>query len=145
MATASIGKMRSAILPLLLSVFLLGQAHAAARFDGPWTVTLETPDYTDPTGMLVKGYSWVFAAQLKEGVFHGEHGTKGAPAWLAIDGKIGPDGTANLQAKGISNLPEHAIMHVKTGTPYAYQIKAHFTDNCGTGKRFGAGSAILLS
>jgi hypothetical protein len=129
--------MRSAIPPLLLSVFLLGQAHAAPRFDRAWTVTLETPDYTDPTGMLVKGYSWVFPAQVKEGVFHGEHGTKGAPAWLAIDGKIGPDGTANLQAKGISNLPEHAIMHVKTGTPYAYQIKAHFTDNRGTGKRFG--------
>jgi hypothetical protein len=108
----------------------------AARFDGTWSVTLVCQDHADATSKAL-GYTFHFLAQVKNGVLHGEHGTKGVPAWLEIDGKIQPNGAADLHANGITNRPAYALRNVDTGTPYTYEVKAHFEGARGTGSRVG--------
>jgi hypothetical protein len=109
---------------------------SAARFDGTWSVTLVCQDHTDATSRAL-GYTFHFLAQVKNGVLHGEHGTKGVPTWLEIDGKIQPDGAADLHANGLTNRPAYSLRNVETGTPYAYQVRAHFEGARGTGSRVG--------
>lgn len=114
-----------------------GEGAGATRFDGIWSVNLVCPDHKEPNGWIARGFSFQFVAHVKNGVIHGEHGGKGAPSWLSIDGTIQPDGTANLDANGLTGLPEHTLGRVKSGTPYEYLVKAHFDSNQGTGARVG--------
>ncbi len=106
----------------------------ATRFDGTWAVTLVAPDSTDAQGKTAKGFTFYFNAQVKDGVLHGEHGEKGKPAWLSLDGKIAPDGTAELTANGIAVQP-YAYKNAPTGTPYIYHVKAKFEGAKGSGTR----------
>jgi hypothetical protein len=121
---------------IVATATLIRQAQAAS-FDGPWAVTLNTPEYKDPTGVVSLAYTFQFPAEVKNGVIHGEHGTKGQPAWLVIDGKIGPDGNAMLHVKGITGRREYNLAHVATGRPYEYDVKAHFAATKGSGSRIG--------
>jgi hypothetical protein len=122
---------------LLITTACLVHRAEAASFDGRWAVTLNTPEYKDPTGVVSLAYTFQFFAEVKDGVIHGEHGTKGQPAWLEIDGKIGPDGAAMLHAKGITGRRDYNLAHAATGRPYEYDIKAHFTATQGSGSRIG--------
>ena len=115
---------------------LIPQAQAAS-FDGTWAVTLNTPEYKDPTGVVALAYTFQFPAEVKNGVISGEHGTKGQPTWLEIDGKIGADGNAILHVKGITGRREYNLGHVATGRSYEYDVKAHFTAKQGSGSRIG--------
>ncbi|MBV9997533.1 MAG: hypothetical protein JO015_00310 [Verrucomicrobia bacterium] len=120
------------------SIPLAPQARAASStFDGPWAVTLYTPEYKDPTGVVARAYTFQFPAQVKDGVLHGEHGTRGQPAWLALDGKIQQNGSATLHARGITGREEYNLGHVKTGRPYEYDVNAHFAGREGSGRRVG--------
>jgi hypothetical protein len=130
--------MKSRYLLVLLFVLCLTAASAqAGGFDGRWDVTLETPEYKDPTGVTSLAYTFKFPAEVKDSVLHGEHGTKGEPAWLEITGTIGVDGNATLHAKGITGRPQYNLAHVATGRPYEYEVRAHFDGNHGTGSRIG--------
>src|SRR5260370_21692575 len=84
-------------------------ASLDTAFDGTWSVTLNAPAFKDPTGLEVRGFVFNFPATVKNGVLHGEHGTKGAVNWLVIDGKIDPSGTAILHANGITGLPDSTL------------------------------------
>jgi hypothetical protein len=106
-------------------------AVGAGRFDGTWDVSLAC----DPHTVGVRPYTFHFSARVTGGVLHGEHGTEGMPAWLAIDGKIQPDGTALLAANGLTNNPDYSLQHVPVSTPYAYRIAARFEGTRGTGSR----------
>jgi Caspase domain len=106
----------------------------SSRFDGAWTVEIKCTDHTEGK-TLARGYAFQFPAEVKDGVLHGQHKTKGAPGSLTIDGKIQPDGTAELHANGVTDAPEYTVNHVVKGTPYAYRINAHFDDSQGTGSR----------
>jgi predicted RecA/RadA family phage recombinase len=97
-------------------------AEDGGRFDGNWNVTLVCP--TDK-----------FPAQVKNGVLHGENGTTGNPGWVALDGSIQADGSATLNAEGITNVPRFSAYQVQTGTPYTYSINAHFDGSRGNGRR----------
>jgi len=123
---------------LLLPSTRFSAGQDANGFDGIWNVTLICP--TDKTTL---GYTYHFAAQVKNGVLHGEHGTTNKPGWVALDGSIQADGTATLNAKGLTNIPIHAAYQVRTGTPYAYTVNAHFDKLRGNGERIELRACIL--
>jgi hypothetical protein len=105
-------------------------AAAPSPFDGRWSVMLSCPATTDGKAMA---YAYQFAAQVKDGVLHGERGTAGAPGWLQFDGPIAADGSAELVAQGLTNIPSYALYNVSKGTPYKHAVKAQFQAGHGTG------------
>ena len=122
----------------VLNLILVQPLRAASNaFDGSWAVTLYAPEYKDPTGVVAHAFTFQFPAHVKDGVLHGEHGRRGQPAWLELDGKIDPDGSALLHANGITGQREYNIGHTEVGKPYAYDVKARFKEKQGTGERVG--------
>lgn len=123
----------------LMGEFYFSAAQASAtssagRFDGVWNVAIKCSDHTEGK-TVARGYAFQFPAEVKDGVLHGQHKNKGAPGSLTLDGKIQPDGTAELKANGVTDEPEFSINNISKGTPYAYRIKARFEDSRGTGSR----------
>jgi len=104
-----------------------------AGFDGSWSVIALCPSTTD--GAF--GYTLQFAAGVKSGVLHGQYGTAGQPASLALDGPIAPDGTAKFAAKGLTGDSDYTQAKVKPATPYSYDVTAQFKGSRGTGTRVG--------
>jgi serine/threonine protein kinase len=122
---------------------------ANKTFDGIWSVTLNIHDYKDPgTGAVAQGYVSYFAAKVKNGVLHGELGTRGAAAFFEINGKIEADGTAILHLNGIRGAEKYNMSvggenHGRSGTPYAFDLTAQFKGRRGTGKRIGPRIGII--
>lgn len=115
------------LLPLA-SVLL---ASDAQKFDGKWQTTVSCANYR---GGL--GFSYQFDSTVKDGAFHGIHGTEGQPGSLIIDGTIQPDGKASLYAKGRTGSPQYVPGNdTPRGTEYGYNIDAHFEGSAGTGTR----------
>lgn len=122
--------LRTTVMTIALTL-LAGTAGAASAFDGEWNVALNCS--TSPDGAL--GYTFYFPARVTGGVLKGEHGTSGQPAWLSLEGRIGPDGSATLLARGLTNRPVYTMGRVSTGTPYFYHVNARFDARHGTGQR----------
>jgi hypothetical protein len=119
----------SAVVLVLLPNILL--ASDTQRFDGNWLTTVSCPAARDALG-----YSYQFTSTVKDGVFHGLHGTEGGPGSLEIDGTIPPDGAASLYAKGRTGSKEYVPgRDTPRGTEYGYNIEAHFDGSTGTGTR----------
>jgi TIR domain len=72
-------------------------AQDLRRFDGQWTVTESCPKTA-----VALGFRFVFAATVKEGHLHGQHGVVGEPSSLTLDGQIKPDGTGKIFATGLT-------------------------------------------
>src|SRR5438067_9841002 len=81
------------------------------RFDGTWDVTVSCADTRDG-GQLVKGYTFRVLAEVKDGRLRGEHGTEGSPGWLRLDGIVKADGSADINAKGLTGDPDYTVGHV---------------------------------
>jgi hypothetical protein len=121
------------ILPAVLLIPLAGVllASDAQNFDGKWLTTVSCANYQDALG-----FSYQFVSIVKDGVFHGVHGTVGLAGSLVIDGTIAPDGKASLYAKGRTGSPQYVLGHdTPKGTEYGYNIDAHFEGSTGTGTR----------
>ena len=90
-------------LAALILVLIPGVSSAAGteRFDGMWLTTVSCSAARDALG-----YSFRFVSTVKDGVFHGQHGTPGEPSSRQIDGTIGPDGNGKLYAKGRTGSKE---------------------------------------
>jgi hypothetical protein len=125
--------MKTFYLRIVASTVFLCQfsLHAAdkPRFDGVWDVTLTCPKSPDGA----KGFSFDFDAQVRNGVLHGERGTKGEPGWLQLDGPVKDDGSAALVAEGVTNIPGYAVNHVPRGTAYKHAVSAQFDGKQGKG------------
>ncbi len=116
-----------------------GATGGAARFDGVWNVTIlcaATPD-----GAL--GYKLEFPAQVKDGVFRGEQGIEGHSGWLRLEGPIQADGSARLDAHGLTGDPKYNIKGAAKGSPVGYHVAAQFERSSGTGKRLELRSCDL--
>jgi len=114
-------------------------AQSATAFDGNWWVTMGAQDYNNPDNRgLSHAFEFHFPATVTHGVFHGERGTRGAPAFYELNGVIQPDGAALLSASGITRKKEYSLELVPPGTPYSYTVKALFKGNRGTGNSIGA-------
>jgi hypothetical protein len=85
--------------------------------------------------MAGAGYKLEFVAQVKDNFLRGEHGVEAKPAWLRLEGAIQPDGSATLDARGLTGDPKYNIKGVVQGLPYAYRVAAHFDSDRGTGRR----------
>jgi hypothetical protein len=103
---------------------------APAPFDGSWTTILSC---TNSNGAL--GFSFEFQSSVKDGVLHGEKGTKGEPGWLTLDGPIKPDGTGSLYVNGLVGAAPFAVGQRPAGTAYGYHVDAKFSGDAGTGHR----------
>ena len=126
--------MRRAIgLGICIVVICLGAASAeddAKRFDGNWDTTVSC---SNTAGAL--GYSYQITSTVKDGVLHGEKGEKGKPGWLELDGKILPDGTMKIYAKGLVGAQEVAVGHRPRGSAFGYHVEGKFSEKEGNGKR----------
>ena len=114
----------------LLGAVVGGVATAdTGLYDGAWSVTLDCPRSDD--GALP--FSYAFNAEVKDGVLHGEHGQTGEPGWLALDGRIQPDGAADLDARGITGVAAYDVEGATRGVPYRHPVTAHFAATHGAG------------
>lgn len=114
-------------------LFGVGAARAEepqARFDGVWSTVVSC---SASAGALP--YSYDFPSIVRNNVLHGERGIKGMPGWLQLDGRILPDGSADISARGLVGKERAAIGERPPGTPYSYRIDARFSENSGTGHR----------
>ena len=105
------------------------RARPASTVSGPATV--ECPRAS--TG--AEGYVLRFFVEVKDGVLRGQHGTDGQPSSLTLTGKIEPDGSAAINARGVTGDPKYTLNHTSKGTAYVYRATAHFEGTRGTGKR----------
>jgi len=125
---------KKAILSLGVTIALGCASFARADdkypFDGTWDTVLSC---TNSTGAL--GYSFKFPSIVKEGVLHGEKGSKGEPGWLSLDGKVFRDGSADLYVDGIVGAAPYAVGQRPAGTHYDYHLDSRFSGTSGSGKR----------
>ena len=105
-------------------------AHAA-MFDGTWSV-LQVCEKTSEGAL---GYTWRYDAEVKDGHLVGQYRNKGQSPSMTLDGQIRPDGSATLQAQGISADAEHNIKFAPAQTPISFQVAAKFDGNKGNGSR----------
>jgi hypothetical protein len=118
---------------ICFAVLLLNGARGAddtKRFDGTWTTTISC---SNAAGAL--GYSYQFPSIVKNGELHGGKGKEGKPGWLELDGKVLPDGTAKIYAKGLVGAKEVAVGQRPAGSVFGYHIEGKFSDTEGNGKR----------
>jgi TIR domain len=100
-------------------------------FDGDWSITFSCP----AVGSAL-GYSYRVAAQISDGLLHGEKGEKGKPGWLTIDGKIGPDGSLdNLYVDSLVGASQVAVGNVPRGTEFGYHVAGKLGGSSGAGRR----------
>ena len=100
------------------------------RFDGTWDTTVSCSNTEGASG-----YSYQFPSTVKDGVLHGEKGEKGKPGRFELDGKILPDGTMKLYAKGLVGAQEVAVGHRPRGSAFGYHVEGKFSEKEGNGKR----------
>src|SRR5262245_14007873 len=105
------------------------EAFSGAPFDGIWSVKMVCPQMSNG----ISGFTLGFAAQVKNGVFHGDIGVEGQPGWRTLDGKIEPNGSALLKERGLHADPNP--YKIKPGTPYSNDTAAQFDATRGTAKR----------
>ncbi|MDR3736896.1 MAG: helix-turn-helix domain-containing protein [Acidobacteriaceae bacterium] len=87
--------MRKVVLSAIFLAALASSGQNPGRFDGTWNTTVTC----EPKGGAL-GYTLHFVSTVSGNVLHGERGTKGQQAYLAIDGKIDKEGKAKLTATG---------------------------------------------
>ena len=101
-----------------------------ARYDGTWNVTVVCAPAEGASAYKVE-----LVAQVKDDFLRGEQGADGKPGWLRLQGAIQPDGSATLDAQGLTGDPKYNLKGGARGSPYAYHVAAHFDANRGTGRR----------
>ena len=106
-------------------------------FDGTWSVTQDTREFKNPDGSVARAWTQHFFATVKNGVLHGERGTRGAPGWFEFNGSIDANGMANLSANGVTREEKWNKGPTHAGTPYEYQVTVQFKGRNGSGKSAG--------
>ena len=114
----------------MVDVTLAAPAVPTAKFDGAWQTTVSCPSMG-----TVRGFTYQFPGQVKDGGYHGEKGTAGERGWYKLDGRIDPDGSGTMVANGIIGASAFAAGHSPAGNAYAYHVLATFTAATGSGKR----------
>jgi hypothetical protein len=102
------------------------------RFDGKWLGTVSCK----PTADLA-GYEWQFLANVKDGVFQAVRGVAGKPDSHVFNGKIKPDGEAEISVDARTGPSARTSGYLPEGTKFSYDIVAKFEDSRGTGDRLG--------
>lgn len=107
-------------------------ADAASAFDGAWTVSETCP----PTAQDVRGHAWTYPALVRDGALSARYqASNEGGGSIALQGRIGADGHAMLNAAGKVGHAEYAVGHVGHGTPYRFHVEARFDGSGGSGRR----------
>lgn len=110
-------------------------ASSSARFDGLWTVTVDCPRTSAGSARCRRLRPSILRRSEGWSALHGQRGNEGHPDSLAFVGRIQPDGTAAINARGMTGDPKFNIDRLTKGTVYTYRATAHFDGSRGTGKR----------
>jgi hypothetical protein len=129
--------MKITTIALAVLALFIQTTKADTTFDGSWTVTLDVKVFDNPDGSKAQPWVIQFPATVKNGVFHGEYGTKGKPFWYELSGQI-ESGTATLRADVLTGEQKYNFTISKKAPPgkgysYTYQVVAHFNGRRGTG------------
>jgi hypothetical protein len=81
----------------------------------------------------VPASSYQFTATVKDGVLHAQTGVEGKPGSQTYDGKIGPDGTAEIFITGFAG--QRDPFHRPIGTEYRTKVASRFEGSHGAGIR----------
>ena len=108
---------------------IVAEPAPSKNFDGTWQTT-----WTCANVGQSLGYTFEFRGQIKDGTYHGLHGTMGQPGSLELEGKIEADGTAGFKGAVIVNSPI-AGMGAARGTVSPIYALARFDHASGTGSR----------
>lgn len=110
----------------------LAAPAGAGAFDGTWLTTITCSD--QPGG--VRGYRLQFPSEVREGRILGQHGEAGKSGSATLSGRIGADGSASIQVKGMTADPRFSVGALRPGTAYSYDVvDARFNEQTGTGRR----------
>jgi uncharacterized caspase-like protein len=101
------------------------------RFDGIWVVKASCE--SKPPAWPAESYQ--FTGNVRDGVFHAQRGVEGQPRSMTFDGKIDPDGVAEIAVRGFSGDTERDPIHRPTGTEFRWQVAAKFDATHGVGLR----------
>jgi len=117
---------------LQIADLILASPTKSKAYDGRWLTRVTCPAFR-----RAQSYSTELSGEVKDGAYHARVGAVGEPGSLVIDGKIVPDGTSALLAKG-SVGSTAASGGLAVGTPYLYHVIAQFEPSRGTGRRIEA-------
>jgi hypothetical protein len=116
---------------LVSSLLVWTSAFAASRFDGTWAVSETCP----PTAQDVRGYAWSYPATIHKGTLSAQYQADNGGGSIKLQGRVGAEGNAVLNAAGTVGHPETAVGHLSHGTPYHFHVQATFNAASGTGRR----------
>jgi uncharacterized caspase-like protein len=101
------------------------------RFDGTWDVTVHCPPHEAGAG-----YTMRFFAEVKDGMLLGSGTGAQYGGTLTLRGRINPDGTADIDARGTIGDPKYTTNRSPRGAAYGYRVvEAHFDESRGSGQR----------
>ena len=106
-------------------------AASGSSYDGTWSVVV----FCAPTNEGAASYKIELDVQVKNNFLRGEKLSEGAPGWLRLQGPIAADGSATLDATGITDDPKYANKNVARGTPYGYHVATQFEARRAAGHR----------
>ncbi len=121
--------------PSLTAPPAVPSARSSTAFDGRWAVTLICEDVAD-SGKVAKGYTLNFVSDVKEGRLTGQNGQVGQPGYLSLVGVIKADGSAEINAKGLTGTnTKYTVGQIGPGSPYSYHMRGTFTPTSGKATR----------
>ena len=113
----------------------VSSAGSSTAFDGRWAVTLICEDVAD-SGKGAKGYTLNFFSDVKEGRLTGQNGQVGQPGYLSLVGVIKADGSAEINAKGLTGTnTKYTVGQIGPGLPVSYHMRGTFTPTSGKATR----------
>ena len=130
-------RMKSAIWLVVICAAAIPLVAQTGYYDGTWNTSMACAESEH-----MPAYKWTFVSTIANNTFHGQHGEKGGPGYLVIDGPIKSDGSAKLHAAGTVEPGKAGVVTQLKGNKYDYNIEAKFTDTMGTGQR-DKGAGIL--
>jgi hypothetical protein len=112
-------------------IFMSQSALCAGPFDGSWNTTLVCDTAADGA----RGYTWTFVSNVRNGRVSGQNGTPGTPSSGRLTGTIRPDGSAQLQVRGITGSVEYNVGRVAPNLPFHFTASGHFDADQGSATR----------
>jgi caspase domain-containing protein len=101
------------------------------RFDGSWITTIVCAKIGE-----VQGWSDAFIVDVKDGVLHGQKGTDGRPGWITFDGRIKPNGSTEIVAKGLTAADtKFNLNHTPPNAKFTWSAAGRFEDSHGSAIR----------
>jgi hypothetical protein len=124
---------RTVLFAMICASLPLASSNAQS-FDGDWSVL----QVCETTQEGARGFTWRYAATVKNGHFLGQYRKVGESPSMTLEGQIKPDGTASLAARGISGSADFNQKFATTASPIAFQVTAKFSGTTGSGERVGS-------